>query len=168
MASAQNWTMEKSKSTLSVEAVQTEKPFEGHFNDFQANITLDPQDLTKAALSVNVRTESFTSSASDRDETAKQPEWFDVSKFPEAVFESSEISHVSGDDYFAKGKLRIKDVERPLELPFKLKVTGDRAVADGSLKLNRTDYKVGVGDWADGVFVGLDVVLNFHIEATRS
>jgi len=81
VASAQNWTIDKATSKLSIEAVQTEKPFQGEFKEFQARIDFDLQDLAKASLSVNVNTGSFASAASERDETAKCPSSNDLRLF---------------------------------------------------------------------------------------
>lgn len=56
-----------------------------------------------------------------------------------------------------------------MELPITLDIEGDRAVADGTITLNRIDYDLGAsGEVADAAFVGHDVVVTLHIAATRA
>ncbi|QLL65030.1 YceI family protein (plasmid) [Sinorhizobium mexicanum] len=164
-AVAIEWQMLPEKSTLTFEGTQTGSAFSGSFGKFDADIVFDPAAPGNANISVVVETASFSSGSSDRDSQAVGPEWFATEAFPKAQFTATAVEK-RGDGWLAKGKLRIKEAELPVELPFTLTVNGESAVAEGEMKLDRTQWSVGTGDWSDGSFVGTDVTLHFHVEAT--
>jgi len=165
-AHAADWTVDPDASRLTFEGMQTGKAFDGGFDEFTAEIALDPAAPETGSIRVVVDTGSFNTGAADRDAEAMKPDWFDTETYPEAVFVSDRIE-ATADGYVANGTLTIKDVSLPVSLPFTLEVEGDRAVAEGGMTVARLDYHLGVGDWADGVFVGLEVGIAFHVEADR-
>lgn len=165
-AMATEWQMLREKSTLTFEGTQTGSAFSGSFGKFDADIVFDPAAPEKANISVVVETGSFSSGSSDRDSQAVGPEWFATEAFPKAQFTATSVEK-QGDGWLAKGKLRIKEAELPVELPFTLTINGNSAVAEGEMKMDRTKWSVGTGDWSDGSFVGTEVTLHFHVEAKK-
>jgi len=163
---AAEWQMQPEASTLTIEGTQTGSAFSGGFDKFDAHIVFDPAAPESAHISVTVETGSFSSGSSDRDSQAAGPEWFATETFPQAKFAATSVER-RGDGWLAKGELRIKEAEVPVELPFTLTVNGDSAVAEGEMKIDRTKWSVGTGDWADGSFVGTDVTVRFHVEAKK-
>lgn len=167
-AYASTWQIIPEASTVGFAGTQTGSAFNGQFRRFDAEIELDPEDLSTASIRAIIHTSSFSSGSADRDTDALDIHWFHTSVFPEAVFTSSEVQHVEGNAYVAVGTLSIKDIEEEVELPFTLDIDGDRAVADGTITLNRIIYDLGAsGEVADDDFIGHEVVVTLHIEATR-
>lgn len=166
---ASSWTVDPEASALRFTGTQTQNAFQGQFRRFSAEIALDPDDLSGAAISVVVDTGSFASGSPDRDTDALSVDWFNTSAFPQAVFTSTEVVHLEGENYLARGNLAIKGVERPLDLPFTLRIEGDGAVAEGAVAFNRLDFGVGVnGEYEDDSFVGHEVTVSFRIAASRA
>lgn len=165
-AAAIEWKMQPETSKLTVQGMQTGSAFKGGFEKFDAHIVFDPATPESANISVTVEMSSFSSGSSDRDSQAVGPEWFATEAFPKAQFTATSVEK-QGDGWLARGQLRIKEAELPVELPFTLTIDGDSAVAEGEMKMDRTKWSVGTGDWADGSFVGTEVTVRFHVEAKK-
>jgi len=164
-----DWTMIPDSSTLRFQGTQTGQAFNGQFRRFDAQITLDPEDLSDASIVATIDIASFASGSPDRDSDALTGGWFNSRQFPQATFTSSAVTHVEGNSYLAVGTLAIKDVQREVQLPFTLDIAGDQAVADGTIELNRMEYGVtGGGENEDDSFVGHAVNVSFHIVATKA
>ncbi len=164
---AANWTVDKGKSTLGFTGSQTGTPFSGTFRTFDAAIDFDPANPAAGHATVTIDIASATTGDKQRDEAIPQPEWFDAAKFPQAKFEATGFKSLGGDKYEATGTLSLRDMKKPVTLPFTLTITGNTAVADGKLPLVRTDYGVGQGDWSSGQWVALQVDVTVHLVATK-
>ncbi len=168
-ASAQNgnWKMIPELSRVTFTATQTGDKFTGEFKRFTTFIQLDPSDLADAHIEATIDISSVDAKDEQRNQALPGSEWFGVSQFPTAVFRSDSIKKLDNGMYEAVGKLTIKDVTKDVALPFTLDIDGDKARAFGEVKLTRTDFKVGTGEWESGKWVGLDVTVTFDITATR-
>lgn len=162
-----DWTIDKSKSRLEFIGTQTGKEFKGAFAAFVATIVFDPANLAASRIEVVVDTASAKTGDRQRDDALPGNDWFAAKAFPRATFTSDEIISAGEGVYEARGKLTIRDAARDAVLPFTLSINGDRAVAEGATTLVRTDFGVGQGDFATGQWVGLEVKVAFHVEASR-
>ena len=161
------WMLDPEASTLTFDARQGEEAFTGRFGRFDAQIRLDPDDLSDASILAAVDLGSVDAGSADRNDSLPEADWFDIARFPRAEFRSTSVSR-TGSLYEAPGILSLKGVERPVTLAFTLEIEGDRAVADGQFRLDRTDYSVGTGEFGTEEFVDNDVNVLVHIEATRA
>lgn len=161
------WTMDETASRLEFTATQTGKAFSGSFEEFDASIVFDPDNLETATISVVIKTASARTGDRQRDGALPTNDWFAAKAFPEATFSADEVVRVGEGRYEARGALTIRGTSRPLSLPFTLAIEGDRAVADGETTLVRTDFGIGQGEFATDEWVGFDVSVAFHLEATR-
>lgn len=165
--SAGGWTVDKAASTLRFVASQGGEEFTGSFSDFDAAIMLDPADLSSASIEVTVDTGSAMTGDRQRDAGLPSADWFSTKAFPEARFSSSRVRATGEGAYEAAGRLTIRGVSKDLALPFTLRIAGDKGIADGAVTLVRTDFGVGQGEFASDEFVGFNVEVRYHIEATR-
>ncbi len=161
------WTLDAEKSTLRFSATQQNEQFTGRFKNFTAQINLNPDDLSNASIKAVIEMKSVDAGAADRNGSLPTRVWFNVKTFPEASFTSSSVTHLQGDDYEATGTLSIKGVSKEVTLPFTLTIVADVATASGKLSLNRTDFNVGEGDYADGSEIGFGVEVMVDLVATR-
>ncbi|MDP9196420.1 MAG: YceI family protein [Pseudomonadota bacterium] len=165
---ATEWILDKSQSRLGFTATQDGAPFTGGFRNFDARITFDPDQPGKASARVTIDTKSFYTGTPDRDSVAATKEWFDVTQFPEATFQSTSFSPTGDNGYMVEGKLTIRNISLPVKIPATITVDGDKAIAIGKLSLNRADFGIGQGQWATGNPVSLTVEVNFTINAVRA
>lgn len=162
------WTIDKAASRIEFSGTQTGKSFTGAFEDFDAVIVFDPADLSSARIEAVIDTASAKTGDRQRDAALPGAEWFSSKAFPEARFVSAAVTAAGEGAYEAAGALSIRGLTRDVTLPFTLTIADGRATADGAVMLNRADFGVGQGEeFATDKWVGYDVRLTVHIEATR-
>lgn len=137
-------------------------PVQGRFKVFSAQVIFDPAQLAASKIRLVVDTASATI-APELDAQLSAPAWFDVARFPKAVFESHRIKRVGPASFEVGGKLSIKGVSRDVVLPVTLTQTGPSTVAAGVLRINRLAFRVGDGEWADTSVVADEVQIKFKL-----
>jgi polyisoprenoid-binding protein YceI len=96
------------------------------------------------------------------------PEWFDFARYPQASFQSTEIRHVDGNRYLARGTLSLKGAQRPVDVPFTWAATGDAATMDGEFTVPRAGFGIGTGEWAATNVIGPDVKVRFRVRLRKA
>lgn len=166
-AEAPAWAVDYTRSRLSFTASQMGQPLAGEFKRFDADVHFDPAALAKSRVTVRIETASVDTGSRDRDAAAREREWFDVARFPEARLTTQEIRANGDGQYVAAATLALRDMSLPVTLPFSLTIDGDEAHATGELTMARTDYGVGQGQWAAGDVIDRDVTVHFDLIARR-
>ncbi len=162
------WIVDVENSSVTFEGVQEGALFDGRFNRFDAAIRLNPDDPAGAEIHAVIDMASVDAGDTDRNDALPTREWFHTKSFPVARFTSTEVRRAADGNYEAVGSLSMKGATRPVVLPFTLEVTGDTARAVGTIALDRTDYSVGEGEFADGKFVDAAVDVTVDVSATRN
>lgn len=161
-----NWTVVQDESHLKFTAKQEGKPFTGEFKTFDADIKFDLDNLDASMVTVTIPLVQVDAGTRDRNSTLPDKVWFSTKKFPEAVFESNDITSVGGNDYLAKGTLTLKGLSKNLDLPFSLDIT-DQAVMTSNITLDRTVWNVGEDPWNTDEWVSLAVELDIKVVAIQ-
>lgn len=161
------WTVDYGASRLGFRALQTGTEFEGHFEDYDAEIIFDPEDLSTTSIDVTISMTSARTGDRQRDIALPGKDWFDAKKHPTASFISEDVEQTAPGEYVAHGALTIRAVTKQVELPFMLEIDGDSAHATGGLTLIRTDFGVGQVEFESDEWVGFEVEVSVDITATR-
>lgn len=159
-ASASQWQIDASKSTLRFEALVQSAPLHGTFETFDAMIEFDESDLPGSSISASI---NLTSLKTDNVQAARMltmADWLATARFPVAHFNAMQIEKTDGG-YVARGTLDLRGKSMPLDLPFTLIRSGQRAEVRAEFKINRSDYGIGTGN----TIVAPDVVVRLHIHA---
>ena len=94
--------------------------------------------------------------------------WFNAKVYPVASFVSTGIKALGGNRYVASGRLSIKGKTLDVTTPVTFRVEGTRGIFDGSFVINRLDYGIGEGLWADVATVADAIQIKFHIVVNAS
>jgi polyisoprenoid-binding protein YceI len=142
----------------------------GRFATVSGTILFDEKATEKSSVTVLIKTDSINTDVAMRDKDLNSPRYFDTATYPEIKFTSTSIRKVGGDKYVAVGNLTIRDVTKQVEIPFTLaqgkSPKGDpRLGAEGSLTINRLDYKVG--STIPAAAVGTDIKIDLSVEAQK-
>jgi polyisoprenoid-binding protein YceI len=167
MAQAPAWTVDKARSTLGFKGVASGQPFQGRFNDWNAQIAFDPKNLAASRATVTVRVASASTGNKERDGMLPDEAFFAAGKHPTATFTTRSITATGPNRYNAVGELSMKGVKRQVTLPFTLAITGDTAKMNGTLVLDRTAFGVGTGQWKSNETVGTRVTVTVDLTARR-
>ena len=147
----------------------------GSFNDVTGRLYADLDDMAKSYAEVVLKASSVDTRNQQRDDHLRSPDFFDVEKWPDIRFESTQIEEVEENAYMVSGNLTIRDVTKPVTIPIELiGVQTDamgalRAGFEGSRRINRRDFGL---EWnmpldAGGVLVSEKISLEFEISAVK-
>ena len=167
-AATTSWVIDAARSTISFDDVQAGQKFTGGFKKFTGVIAFDPAQLTQSHAAITINMTSI-SVGGDGDQYIAAPAWLDSAKFPTATFKTTGFEKTAGG-YIAHGKLTIRDVTLPLDLPFTLTFSPDGKIVtmQGSTTIRRLDYHIGTGEWADAKTVALDIPARVNVFATKT
>lgn len=166
------WSIDKAHSNVNFTITHFFTPVDGSFEDYSSEIYFDPADLENSSIDVTIPVASINTENDRRDNHLKSEDFFNASEWPNIHFESNRIEEIGDNQFVAHGELTIRDVTREFELPFELKGMMDHPMQEdtkvagitASASLNRTDYGVGVGDWAATAVVGDEVNIQLNLE----
>jgi polyisoprenoid-binding protein YceI len=174
-ACAKDWIVDYTQSHLGFTGTQGSDKFDGGFKKFRVVIDFDPAQPQAGKITAVIDIASAFAGSEERDSALPQSDWFDTSKFPQAQFTTTSIkldecnvitpaTVVVIGCYKAAATLMIKGIEKPVTLGFYLEKDKqtDQVRAKGDVKLIRTDFGVGKGQWSDEAYVkhAVDVTID--------
>jgi polyisoprenoid-binding protein YceI len=146
------------------------------FSRFDADLTLDPRDLSASKVVTTIEASSFEMDAAPQMclDIMKGPQMLDTAKFPQIVFKSEKIRMTGAKSMEISGTLTLHGVTRPTVLV--ATYNGGYAgmpnmdpqarvgfSAHGSFK--RSDFGIVYGVPAPGTTLGVGDLIDFSIEA---
>lgn len=161
------WIVNKPASKVGFRSSFAGGAFVGRFNRWDAAIDFDPNNLAASRVAAVIDMASAQTGEESRDAALPTADWFNAAKFPRATFVSKTFKSVGNGRYQAIGDLTIRGVKRTVALPFALAITGNQAKMQGVLKLDRTHFGIGQGQWSSGETVPTAVTVEIAITATR-
>ncbi len=176
-----DWNVDANHTEINFSVRHFFTPVTGSFSDFEVDLDFDPEYPERGSVTVNIAVASVDTGNEKRDNHLRSADWFDVEKYAYMTFESSSVERVADNQFLAKGTLAIKDVKRQVELPITL--LGVKEIPEGmremlggvarvasfqaTAELDRRDFGVGVGSWAETAIVGAGVEISIALEANR-
>ena len=166
------WTPVVTPAALTFTVVQPDgTSVSGEFTHFDGSLCLDPGDPGSGRLRLTVSTASVDTKLPEMDRALRGPLFFASDKWPQASFESESILKMEGEDHYrVKGNFTLRGTSKTIEVPFTLTPAADGASArlEGETEINRLDYGVGQGQWADTQWAANRVMLKFSVKLIRS
>lgn len=146
----------------------SDQPVEGRFKRWTADILFSPDALEDSRIRVAIDVSSGDTGDQQRDASLATSDWLDATGHPRAEFTASRFERTGEGRYVAHGRLTLRGISRPLDLPFRLKIDGDRAEVSGVTSLDRTVFGVGQGEWASTEQIPAKVTVTVNLKARRS
>ena len=171
-ANAQMWEVDKNHSAVTFKVKHFFTPVNGKFNDYAIELNFNPENLEESSINAEIQVASIDTDNAKRDSDLRSDSFFDAETFPTITFKSNAIKSLGENQYVASGKLKIKDVEKDVELPFTLLGTAEmRGRTVGSFQSNtsimRNDYGVGTGNWVATTVVADEVQVEILLETRQ-
>lgn len=145
----------------------------GTFGDFSGELMFDEGNLTEGSASVTIQAASLDTKNDKRNEDLMKPVFFDTENYPMITFRSDKVEKTD-EGYVLRGKLKIRDIEKEVAIPFQFLGSaqspwGDtRAGFEGNLTITREEFNVG---WSDVKYhpplISNDVVITLDLEVVR-
>lgn len=160
---AQAQSLLAAQSEISFVSRQMGVPIEGRFKSFGAELDFDPRRPEAGRIALTIMTGSVSFAAEQAQAEAVKPAWFDVTRHPQARFQSTAIKPLGGARYEVSGRFTLKGITRELSIPVTLTQAGSNGIATGSFVFRRLDFRVGDGEWADTSAVADEVQVRFRL-----
>jgi polyisoprenoid-binding protein YceI len=141
----------------------------GKFKDFSGKVYASDETFKDAEIEFVIDAASIFTNNEKRDAHLKNEDFFEVEKYPEIRFKSTDLKHIRGKDYKLLGNLTMHGVTKNITLDAKLNGVIDdpygnrRASFKITGSLNRLDYKIGEGPAAATVGETVDIVCNVQL-----
>jgi cytochrome b561 len=162
------WQIDGQESQITFHGTQLGVTFKGTFHKFVGTINHNPDDLSQTAITLDIALANAMTGNLQRDNTLPTPDWFDSLTNPIASFNSTSLKHLEGDKHTLEGTFTLKNITKSLSFPLILTIDEKgTAHATGEFSLNRLDFKVGMGDWSNPDWVGIQVKVKFNITASK-
>ena len=147
----------------------------GHFKDYTGFIEMDPDAGTVKAIEATIKTASVTTNQEKRYTHLRNPDFFDVEKYPTMSYKMKTYKK-SSDGYTAIGDLTLHGVTKEITLTGNLNgVAKDpwgntRAGFTAEGKVNRKDFGMVWNKALDsgGLVVGDEVLIKLDIECIKA
>jgi polyisoprenoid-binding protein YceI len=160
-AGAADYTVQPA-STLGFSGTFQGANFDGSFGKFTAAISYDPANLAASKFDVEVDLASAKTGDNDRDGALPGAQFFDTAKFPKAHFVTTGFTK-GPTGVVANGTLMLHGVSKPVTLKVTFQPNAGGASLDVATQVNRLDFGVGSGEYADTGTIGNPVKINAHL-----
>ena len=145
----------------------------GTFDKFTGEVTGDVNNLKSITLKADIDAASINTRNEKRDKHLRNPDFFDVEKFPSIQFVSKSIKKVKGKKAQAHGHLTMHGVSKPVILDIEYLGTASdpwgntSAAFTGKTSINRKDFGLAYNTVLEtgGLLIGETVDIELNIEA---
>lgn len=138
----------------------------GTFSKFDGELEFDTQNPGAAHAVLNIQLASINAGSDDANTELQKPAWFDTEHFPVCTFKSTDVKALGDNRYLFIGTLTLKTLTLPVKIPVQLSEESGIGIFVGEFALNRDDFQIGAGEWADGV-VSKDINIRFRMVAPQ-
>lgn len=156
------------KSAMTFVFRQMNVPVEGVIKNFTSQLSFDPArpQLAKAAMEIAVI--GIDAGSDEGNDALVGKLWFNAKEFPVVRFVSTSIKPLGGNRFEVAGQMSIKGRTHEIKAPGTFRIDGGNGVFEGGFALNRADYGIGEGTWADFGTVANEVQIKFRLVAAAA
>lgn len=159
-AAASCWTVVPAKSQLNFRVEQADGSLTGSFTKYAGRFCSDAGETP--AVKVTVDLTSVQTGLPELDEALRGEDFFAMGQWPKGRFVSTRVVAGDAGDYSVTGTLQLRDKQQTLTVPvsFRPAADGKSASLKTHFSLQRLDYGIGQGQWADTEWVGNTVTIS--------
>jgi polyisoprenoid-binding protein YceI len=147
----------------------------GKFSSFTVTLSYNAKDVTKSTVKAVIKADSIDTGIAGRDNHLKNPDFFEVEKYPEITFTSKSVTK-KGKQLAVTGDFTMHGVTQEITIPFTL--TGDAAKLKageppigvlGRITIDRRVYGISYARKDDPNFLGnmIDIELSLLMTKPR-
>ena len=174
-----DWEVDEDHTEINFVTRHFFTPVRGSFGGYDVQLDYDKEQPERSTVAVTIDVASVDTGNERRDEHLRTGDWFDAERWPTISFRSTSVRQDAPDRLVAEGELTIRDVTRRVELPITIlgvqdipapmqeMLMGAQRVASfhTTLTIDRREFGVGTGSWAQTAIVGGDIEIEIALEA---
>lgn len=140
--SSQNYILQHEKSTLTWtgKAAFNSYSLSGNLAPASCSLEVENGRVKKAQLIVDMK--SLDAENKDLKKHLKSKDFFEVKKYPQAIFELNQAWAFKEGDQAFSGLLSIKNQTHPLDIPIHIEKKGSDWIMTGKMIVDRTKYGI--------------------------
>jgi len=166
-AQATKYSITSANSKMQFVASKVTGSHHGSFEKFSGEIDYAGAP-EKSRVSITIDTDSVMTDTPDLTKHLKTPDFFDVAKYPQATFVSTDMKPggEKGASHTVTGNLTLHGVTKSITFPATIAVASDAVTVESTFTINRRDFGVNYAGMANDL-IRDDVVLTLHVRATK-
>ena len=164
----QKYSINRQNSKIDFVASKVTGSHNGSFKEFSGVIDYAGQP-EKSRVSVTIDMNSVATDADGLTQHLKTPDFFDVAKFPQATFTSTEIK-AGGDkgaSHTVTGNFQLHGVTKAISFPATISATADSVSVESTFAINRKDFGINFAGATDNA-IRDNVVMSLHIKGEKA
>jgi len=140
----------------------------GSFKKFSGAIDFNGQP-ENSRVTINIETSSVDTDTPKLTEHLQTPDFFDVAKFPQATFTSTQIKAggEKGASHTVTGNFLLHGVTKSITFPATIGVTPDAITVQSTFVINRKDFGINYAGAADNL-IRDDVVMTLNMKGEKA
>jgi len=166
-ASGEKYAVNPQNSKIEFVASKVTGSHHGEFQDFSGGIDYAGQP-EKSRVNLTITMASVKTDTDQLTQHLKTPDFFDVGKFPQAIFTSTEIKPGGdkGASHTITGNFQLHGVTKSISFPATISVTPEAINVESTFSINRKDFGINYAGAADNL-IRDEVVMSLHIKAGK-
>lgn len=154
-------------SKIEFDASKVTGSHHGSFEKFSGAIHFAGQP-EKSHVAITIDTTSVTTDTPDLTKHLKTPDFFDVAKYPQATFESTEIKAggEKGATHTVTGNLQLHGVTKSITFPATIGVSPGVITVESTFAINRKDFGINFAGASDNL-IRDEVVLTLNVRGAK-
>ena len=158
-----NWNADASKAKVQFSIKGPFGTVHGDFTGLKATIRLDVKNPGAGSISATIDAKTVSTGIGLRNHHLRSEEqYLDTDKYPVITFHSKKIEKAA-NGYTANGDLTVKDVTKPVKIPFTFTPGANSGIFKGQFVIRREDFNVG----KPGGSIGDDVTINLEVPVSQ-
>jgi polyisoprenoid-binding protein YceI len=155
-------TLDQEKSKIEFVGSKADGQHKGGFKKFTADAVADFDNPSEGSLSIEIITDSLWSDDDKLTNHLKNPDFFDVRKYPTITFKATKIEHTEGNDNITiVGTIKMLNKEVEVAVPCVSAVTETNVTVKADFKIDRTKWGMTYGEGKINNEVPIQAVLVF-------
>ncbi len=143
---AESLTLDAENSKIEFVGAKSDGNHDGGFKKFKAAAVADFEEPANSSLKIDIDATSLWSDNAKLTNHLKNPDFFDVRKYPTITFESTEI--IPGEEGKATiaGKMTMLDKTVQVAIPVTAEADEEQLTLTGSFSIDRTKWGMNYGE----------------------
>jgi polyisoprenoid-binding protein YceI len=167
-AAAQKYVITPENSKIEFVGSKVTGSHNGSFEKFSGTIDYLGQP-EKSRVNISIDSASLTADDPKLTEHLKTADFFDVAKYPQATFVSTDIKPggENGASHTITGNLNLHGVTKSVTFPATITVSPDAITVNSSFSINRKDFGINFAGASDNL-IRDDVLLKLNVRGVKS
>jgi polyisoprenoid-binding protein YceI len=164
-ANAETLPITSENSKIDFVASKVTRSHNGSFKRFNGSIDLVNNSPEQSRVTIDIEANSVVTDEPDLTKHLQTPDFFDVAKFPKAIFTSTKIEP-AGSSYNITGNFDLHGMKKAITFPATIQVAPDKVTVSAEFSINRKDWNLTYPGKADDL-IRDGVVIKLNVNAPR-